>query len=53
MCVDRGIYGPRHKKTCLWGFCQSETQTILLSFKDWLKTDITPVASLHMVLSKM
>ena len=28
-------YGPRCKKTCLWGFRQSEFQTSLLSFWNW------------------
>ena len=32
--VSIGIFGPRRDKTCLWGFRQSETQTILFSFRD-------------------
>ena len=27
-------YGPRHEKTCLQGFRQSEVQTSLLSYRD-------------------
>ena len=29
-----GLYGPRHEKTFLWRFRQSETQTSPLSYKD-------------------
>ena len=29
--------GPFREKTCLWGFCQSEIQTGLLSYRDLLE----------------
>ena len=28
------LYGPRHEKTCRWGFWKIEVQTSLLSFRD-------------------
>ena len=31
------LYGPRHEKTCLRGFWQSEIQTSLLSYRDKLE----------------
>ena len=34
--ISQGIYGPRREKTCLQGFCQSEFQTDLLSYRDYL-----------------
>ena len=35
--VISSSYGPRHKKTCLWGVRQSKTQTSLLSYRDKLE----------------
>ena len=32
--------GCGRKKTCLWGFCQRETQTSLLSYRDQLENKI-------------
>ena len=31
------IYGPRREKSCLWGIRQSEFQTGLLSYRDYLE----------------
>ena len=31
------LNGPRREKTCLWGFCQSEIQISLLSYRDNLE----------------
>ena len=44
--------GPRRDKTCLRGFRQSKFQTSLLSYRDLLKIEISPVASLHTILTK-
>ena len=35
--TDALEYGPRREKTCLWGFRQSEFQTSLLSYRDYLE----------------
>ena len=35
--IDTYIIGPRRKKTCLRGFRQSEIQTSLLSYRDYLE----------------
>ena len=31
------VNGPRHEKTCLWGFRKSEFQTSILNYTDWLE----------------
>ena len=46
------LNGPHREKTCLWGFRQSEVQTSLLSYRDYLEIEISPEASLCMILSK-
>ena len=33
VCWGLSIFGPRREKTCLRGFCQSELQTTLLSYR--------------------
>ena len=45
---NKSLIGPRREKTCLRGFRQSQFHTGLLSYK----IEISPVASLNMVLSK-
>ena len=45
-------FGPCREKTCLRGFRQSDTQTSLLSYRDKLEIEISPVASLNMPLSR-
>ena len=45
-------YGPQHYKTCLQGFPQSEIQTSLLSYWDYLENEILLEANLDMILSK-
>ena len=46
------LFGPRCEKTCLQGFCQSKIQISLLSYRDNLENEISPVASLNMKFSK-
>ena len=44
-------YRSRRYKTCLWGFQQSESQTSLLIYRDFLEIEISLVASLDIILS--
>ena len=45
-------YGLPNDKFALLGFQQSDTQTSLLSFRDELENEISPVSSLYTILSK-
>ena len=46
------LYGPGPDKTCLSCFQQSEIQTSLLSYRDYLENRNLALASLDMILSK-